>query len=55
MTYHSEHFLVAELRDTAAYIPELSLVAEVQEEIVGHVLLTKILPMPPPAPFYRIL
>lgn len=42
MTYHSEHFLVAELRDTAAYIPELSLVAEVQEEIVGYVLLSKI-------------
>ncbi len=37
-----EHLLVARLRQTEAFIPELSLVAEVNGEIVGHILLTKI-------------
>ena len=39
---HTEHLLVARLRKSAAFIPELSLVAEQESKIVGHVLLTKI-------------
>jgi predicted N-acetyltransferase YhbS len=38
----SEQFLVERLRQSNAFIPELSLVAEQQKEIVGHILLTKI-------------
>lgn len=37
-----EHFLVERLRRSEVFIPELSLVAEVGNEIVGHILLTKI-------------
>lgn len=37
-----EHFLVERLRKSDAFIPELSLVAEMNGEIVGHILLTKI-------------
>lgn len=37
-----EHFLVERLRKSVAFIPELALVAEVENEIVGHILLTKI-------------
>lgn len=39
-----EHELVARLRKTNAFIPELSLVAvnEVSNELIGHILLTKI-------------
>lgn len=39
---HSEPFLVDQLRQTDAFIPELSLVAEVDEEIIGHILMTKV-------------
>lgn len=39
---HQEHFLVERLRKSEAFIPELSLVAEANNEIVGHILLTKI-------------
>lgn len=39
---HKEQFLVDRLRSSTAFIPELSLVAEKDEEIVGHILLTKI-------------
>lgn len=39
---HSEHFLVERLRKSDAFLPELSLVAEIENEIVGHILLTKI-------------
>ena len=39
---HKEQFLVERLRKSSAFIPELSLVAEVEDEIVGHILLTKI-------------
>ncbi len=42
MSNHTEPFLVERLRKTAAFIPELSLVAELNEQIVGHILLTKI-------------
>ncbi|WP_196888414.1 GNAT family N-acetyltransferase [Aureivirga sp. CE67] len=39
---HKEHFLVERLRNCDAFIPELSLVAEMDSQIVGHILLTKI-------------
>lgn len=39
---HSEQFLVERLRASEAFIPELSLVAEIEGKIVGHILLTKI-------------
>lgn len=41
-TDHTEHFLVEKLRKNEAFIPELSLVAEEHNKIVGHVLATKI-------------
>ena len=37
-----EQILVDKLRKSSAFIPELSLVAEFNDEIVGHILLTKI-------------
>ena len=40
---HQEQFLVERLRKSDAFIPELSLVAEIEDKIVGHILLTKIL------------
>lgn len=42
-TDHREHFLVAKLRISDSFIPELSLVAELNERIVGHIMLTKLL------------
>ena len=39
---HKEQFLVERLRFSGSFIPELSLVAEVDGEVVGHILLTKI-------------
>ncbi|MGN8224257.1 GNAT family N-acetyltransferase [Gracilimonas sp. BCB1] len=39
----TEHFLVERLRTSDAFIPELSLVAELKGEIVGHILFTRIL------------
>ncbi|RKR08673.1 putative N-acetyltransferase YhbS [Flavobacterium sp. 90] len=39
---HKEQFLVERLRKSDAFIPELSIVAEVGNEIVGHILLTKL-------------
>jgi predicted N-acetyltransferase YhbS len=41
-TDHKEQFLVARLRKSEVFIPELSLVAELDREIVGHVLLIAI-------------
>lgn len=38
---HTEHRLVNQLRLTDAYIPQLSLVAEIDGEIIGHIMLTK--------------
>ncbi len=38
----SEQFLVERLRNSDAFIPELSLVAEKGNEIVGHIMLSKI-------------
>ena len=40
---HREHFLVERLRKSEDFVPELSLVAEVEGDVVGHILLTKIL------------
>ena len=37
-----EHFLVKRLRKSEAFIPELSLVAELEGQIVGHILFTRI-------------
>ncbi len=39
---HKEHLLVAKLRKSDIFIPELSLLAEVDGEIVGHIMLTKL-------------
>lgn len=39
---HKEHFLVERLRTSDTFIPELSLVAEINNKIVGHILLTKL-------------
>jgi predicted N-acetyltransferase YhbS len=41
--YLCEPFLVKRLRNSDAFIPELSLVAEVESKIVGHILLTRLL------------
>ncbi len=41
-TNHDEQNLVARLRNSAAFIPALSLVAEVDGKIVGHIMFTKI-------------
>ena len=37
-----EHLMVDRLRTSQAYVPQLSLIAEVAGEIVGHLLLTRI-------------
>lgn len=37
-----EHFLVEKLRKSPSFIPELSLVAEYENNIVGYILLTEI-------------
>ena len=39
---HREQFMVERLRNSDALIPQLSLVAEIDDEIVGHIMLTKI-------------
>ncbi len=39
---HREQFLVERLRKSHAFVPELSLVAEINNKIVGYILLTKI-------------
>jgi len=41
-TDHQEQFLVERLRKSNAFIPELSLVAEHEDELVGFILLTSI-------------
>jgi len=43
MSDHREQFLVDRLRKSASFIPDLSLVAVVDEKIVGHILLTKLI------------
>ncbi|MDY0988673.1 N-acetyltransferase [Flavobacterium sp. CFBP9031] len=39
---HKEQFLVERLRNSKAFIPELSIVAENDNKIVGHILFTKL-------------
>lgn len=39
---HQEHFLVARLRRAPTFVPELSIVAVQEEELLGHILLTPI-------------
>jgi len=39
---HGEHKMIARLRASAAYVPQLALVAEVEGELAGHVMLTRI-------------
>lgn len=39
---HSEHLWVQRLRDSEVYVDDLSLVAEIENQIIGHILLTKI-------------
>lgn len=41
-TDHKEQFLVERLRKSDAFIPELSLVAEVDGKVAGHILLTRL-------------
>lgn len=40
---HREQFLVERLRKSNAFVPELSLVAEINDQMVGYILLTKVL------------
>ena len=42
MSDHKEQFLVQRLRKSDAFIPELSMIAESENKIVGHILLTKL-------------
>jgi len=39
---HQEHVLVEKLRRRVEFIPQLSMVAEVEGEIAGYILLTKV-------------
>jgi len=41
-TSNDEHNLVAKLRKSNAFIRELSLIAEIDDKVVGHILLTKL-------------
>jgi predicted N-acetyltransferase YhbS len=40
---HTEHLLVARLRHSEAFVPELSIVALLDGHVVGHILFTRIL------------
>lgn len=39
---HREQYLVDKLRKSEAFVPELSLIAEINKEIAGHLMLTKL-------------
>jgi len=39
---HNEQFLVERLRKSSFFIPELSMIAEFENKVVGHILLTKV-------------
>lgn len=38
---HREHLMIDRLRETSAYIPELSIIAEMDGELIGHIMLTR--------------
>lgn len=40
---HTEHLLVERIRKSDAFIPELSIVAFYKEQLVGHILLSKLI------------
>lgn len=40
---HKEQFLVERLRNSKAFIPELSIVAEIEGKVVGFILVTKLI------------
>lgn len=42
-TDHKEHLLVDKLRKSNIFIPELSLVAELDKKIIGHIMFTKLI------------
>ncbi|MFV0506976.1 MAG: GNAT family N-acetyltransferase [Bacteroidales bacterium] len=42
MSDHKEQLLVERLRNSETFIPQLSIVAEIDDKIVGHILLSKI-------------
>lgn len=42
MSDHQEQHLVERLRKSEAFIPELSIIAEINNQIIGYILLTKI-------------
>lgn len=42
LSEHKEQFLVERLRKSDAFIPELSIVAEIDKKIVGYILTTKL-------------
>lgn len=42
MSDHSEQYLVERLRNSEAFIPELSIVAEINQKVAGHILLSRI-------------
>lgn len=39
---HKEHYLVDRLRKSQSFVPELALVAEAEDQLVGYILLTEI-------------
>lgn len=39
---HREHIIVNKLRHTDAFIPQLSIIAEFDNKVVGHILFTKV-------------
>ena len=39
---HKEQFLVERLRQSNSFIPQLSMIAEIDNKIVGHILVTKL-------------
>ena len=40
--YHENHFLVDRIRTSSSFIPELSLVATREDEIIGYIMLSKL-------------
>ena len=39
---HREHLMVDRLRESGSFVPDLSLVAEIGSEIIGHLLLSRV-------------